>query len=65
MDSKQIDHSMKHRLPVMCGGIRYDRIAEYVCSYDDNGKRILSVGLLDKNRNCLVRVLAKKVEAMT
>ena len=59
MDSKQIDNAMRHRLPVMCDGRRYDRIGEYVMWYDRQGKRQLSVGLI--RNNCIVRVPADKV----
>lgn len=59
MDSKAIDQAMKHKLPVVYNGNRYT-ISEYILSYDDNGKRRLSVGLVAGNS--LVRVLADKVE---
>lgn len=59
MDSKQIDQAMKHKLPVVYNGNRYT-ISEYILSYDDNGNRRLSVGLVAGNS--LVRVLADKVE---
>lgn len=59
MDSKQIDAAMRNRLPVICDGIQYDRILEYVCWYDE-GRRRLSVVL--QARNCTVRVPADKVE---
>lgn len=59
MDSKAIDHAMKHKLPVVYEGNRYT-ISEYILSYDENGKRRLSVGLVAGNS--LVRVLADKVE---
>ena len=49
MDSKQIDRAMRERLPVVCDGIRYERIIEYVSWYDDNGKRHLSAVLLANN----------------
>jgi len=60
MDSKQIDMAMKNRLPVIYDGTRYDRIIEYVCWYDNNGKRRLSVVLL-KDR-CSVRVPTDRVQ---
>lgn len=59
MDSKAIDHAMKHKLPVLCDGRRYT-IAEYILWYDKNGKRRLSVGL--EQGNSLIRVAADKVE---
>lgn len=62
MTSAEIDHAMKHRLPVNYDGIRYARITEYVSWYDDRGRRRLSVGLLDRNGKCVVRVLADKTE---
>lgn len=60
MDSKQIDEAMRRRLPVTYDGRRYDRIKEYVLSYDDNGRRFLSVGVLEGR--VLYRVPASKVE---
>ncbi len=60
MDNKQVDHAMKHRLPVVYDGKRYDRILEFVSSYDENGNRRLSVGLLQGRT--LHRVPADKVE---
>lgn len=64
MTSAEIDRCMKHRLPVVCDGIQYARITEYVSWYDGNGQRRLSAGLLDRNGKCVVRVLAEKVEAV-
>ena len=59
MDSKQIDHAMRHRLPVMYDGRRYDRIGEYIMWYDRQGQRQLSLGLI--RNNCIMRVPADKV----
>ena len=59
MDSREVDDAMRKRVPVMYEGEKYDRILEYVSSYDDNGSRRLSVGLL-RGRN-IYRVLASKV----
>lgn len=61
MDSREVDDAMRRRVPVMYEGEKYDRILEYVSSYDDNGSRRLSVGLL-RGRD-IYRVLASKVEA--
>ena len=60
MTSEQIHHAMKHRLPVVYEGIRYERILEYISWYDGKGKRQLSVALIDSN-NRLHRVLADRV----
>ena len=60
MDSKQIDSAMRKHLPVKYEGKRYERIVEYISRYDDQGRRTLSVGLLQGNN--LLRVLAEKVE---
>lgn len=62
MNSRQIDEAMRKRLPVQCGGIRYDRILEYVSWYDNEKKHHLSAVLLS-GRNA-VRVPAEKVEPM-
>ena len=62
MDNKQVDHAMRHRLPVVYDGKRYDRILEFVSSYDENGNRRLSVGLLQGRS--LHRVPADKVELL-
>lgn len=60
MDSKDIDRAMRLRLPVIYDGTQYDRIAEYVSWYDDNGKRRLSCGIV--RQNYIMRVPADKVE---
>lgn len=60
MDSKDIDRAMRDRLPVVYDGNLYDRIADYIMWYDDNGKRRLSCGLIAKN--FYIRVPADKVE---
>lgn len=62
MTSAQIDAAMRRRCTVLCGGIRYDRITEYVSWYDDSGQRRLSAVLLDQNGNCTVRVPEERVE---
>ncbi len=62
MDSKQIDTAMRNRTPVIYNGERYARILEYVLWYDKQGKRQLSVVLLDEQGNYSVRVTADKVE---
>lgn len=64
MNSQEIDHAMKHRLPVMCEGIQHTRITEYVSWYDNKGNRRFSVGLLDKNGKSVVRVPAEKVRML-
>jgi len=60
MDSKTIDEAMKRKLPVMYDGRRHECISEYVMWYDRNGKRQLSVVLLQGNS--VFRVPADKVE---
>lgn len=60
MDSREIDHAMRHRLPVMYEGKRYDRIAEYISYYDDKKQRHLSVVLIQGRTS--YRVPADKVE---
>lgn len=64
MTSIEIDTAMRRSCPVMYGGIRYDRIAEYVSWCDEKGMRHLSAVLLDRSGNCTVRVPADRaVEA--
>ena len=60
MDSKKIDEAMRLKLPVKYNGEKYDRIIEYISRYDDNCRRMLSVGLL--KGTSLFRVPADKVE---
>ena len=62
MDSAQIDAAMRSRAPVICDGVRYDYIKEYISWYDDNGKRQLSVGLMQGRT--LYRKLADRVELL-
>lgn len=51
---------MREKLPVVYGGIRYNRIAEYILWYDHLGNKRLSVTLVEGNT--AVRVSAEKVE---
>lgn len=60
MDSREIDHAMRHRLPVMYEGKRYDRIAEYISYYDEHGNRHLSAVLLQGKT--AYRVSSEKVK---
>ena len=60
MDSNQIVDAMKRRLPVQYDGRQFDRIHEYVLWYDHDGKRRLSLVLLQGNSS--FRVPAEKVE---
>ena len=62
MDSKAIDAAMRRRLPVRYNGERYDRILEYVLWYDNDGKRRLSLVLLQGRSS--YRVPAEKVELL-
>lgn len=62
MDSAQIDAAMRSKAPVMCDGTRYDCIKEYISWYDENGKRRLSVGLLQGRH--LYRKPADRVELL-
>lgn len=59
MTSAEIDRAMKHRLPVVYDGRRYDYIQEYISWYDGSGKRQLSVGIV--GNNFIQRVPADKV----
>lgn len=61
MTSDEIISAMKNKLPVVCNGIEYAYILEYVLTYDENGKQRRSVGLLDRNMNSLVRVNLERV----
>lgn len=57
MTSTEIKKAMQQEKPVIYNGIEYACIREYI--YDWKGK--LSVSLLDKNRNTLVRAPVDKV----
>lgn len=59
MDSREIDRAMRLGLPVVCDGVRYDRIREYVSWYDIGGNRRLSVAI--QKGNYCQRVSAEKV----
>ena len=59
MTSEEIGRAMRDRVPVVVDGVRYDRIAEYIMWFDDNGKRRLSCGVIEKN--FYMRVPAEKV----
>jgi len=62
MTSEEIVAAMKAKAPVKAKGIEYLRITEYVLWTGNDGKLNKSVGVLDKNTNCLVRVLADQVQ---
>ena len=67
MNSKQIDLAMKHCVPVMYEGRRYERIIDYISWYDHSGKksvRRLSVVLQDGNGRATIRVPANKVSSV-
>lgn len=59
MDSKTIHELMHSRTPVICDGVQYDRIAEYISWYDQLGNHKLSVVLIRGNYS--IRVLADKI----
>ena len=58
MTSDEIKKAMQQGKPVVYNGVEYACIREYI--YDWRGK--LSLSLLDKSRNALVRAPADKVE---
>lgn len=58
MTSTEIKKAMRHGKPVIYNGVEYACIREYI--YDWQGR--LSLSLLDKGRNALVRAPAEKVE---
>lgn len=58
MTSTEIKKAMQYEKPVIYDGKEYACIREYI--YDWRGK--LSLSLLDKNQNTLVRAPAEKVE---
>ena len=58
MTSDEIKKAMQQGKPVVYNGVEYACIREYI--YDWRGK--LSLSLLDKGRNALVRAPAEKVE---
>lgn len=62
MTSEEIVKAMKAKTPVMARGIEYKYIHEYVLTFDDAGRQRRSAGLIDKNDNCLVRVLIEDVK---
>ena len=62
MDSNQIHKAMRDRQPVLYGGTRYDRIADYIAWYDGSQKLQLSVVLISGNSS--FRVPADKVKLL-
>lgn len=64
MTSEEIVRAMKSAAPVVCNGIRYLRIEQYVLWIDRNSNRQMrSVDLVDANDRTLVRVPADRVAA--
>lgn len=64
MCNAEIKKAMLQRLPVMCDGIEYGCILEYVLQYV-NGEERKSAGLLDKNGSSIIRVPIEKVSLVT
>lgn len=65
MSSEEIVEAMKNSTPVICNGIRYLRIENYVLWIDRNNQRQMrSVDLIDANGRTLVRVPAARVVAV-
>lgn len=62
MRRKDVEAAIKNRSAVIYDGIRYERIVEYVIWFDKRGNRQMSLILLDRNRNCVVRTLVERVE---
>lgn len=59
MDSKTIHELMQARKPVTYDGVQYERIAEYISWFDNQGKHHLSVNLIRDNYT--IRVPADKI----
>lgn len=64
MDSSVIVRAMQKRQPVMYNGTKYKRIQEYVLWFDHEGKRRLSLVLVDQTNRATVRAPADQVEIL-
>lgn len=60
MTSNEIKEAMMSEAAVVCNGIEYKRIVEYVLRYT-NGTFVKSCGLLDKNGKSICYVTADSV----
>jgi len=58
-EAKQILYSKQ---PVWYQGIRYERVTAIIYSLDGRDNLIVSVELLDKNKNCVVHARIKDVK---
>ena len=61
MTREEVITLMKTKEPVICDNIQYAYIYEYVLQIDAHGRNVLQVGLMDKNKNCVVRTSLDKV----
>ena len=61
MTNAELKDALISKYPVMCNGIRYQRVSEIVYKMP-NDELIVSAGLLDMNGKCLVYARAAKVE---
>lgn len=61
MTNDELKKALFSACPVKYGGIEYQRVCEIVYRAP-RGQLSISVGLLDKNENCLVYARPEKVE---
>ena len=62
MTIKEADEAALKRAPVICDGIRYERISRVGYFYLENGEKRPFVEMYDKNRNSTMWAIPKNVE---
>lgn len=64
LTNDEIKTAMRQKLPVVCHGIVYAYINEYIMSYDRDGNRKLSVSLMDMNKHAVLRASLEHVSLL-
>lgn len=62
MTLREADEAAVKRLPVICGGLKYERITRTGYRYDENGQRFGFLELYDKRGNSVTYARPEAVE---
>lgn len=62
MTPKEADEAARKQLPITFQNVRYLRISAAGYNYDEYGRRVPFVTLLDRNRNSTITVSPEKCE---
>lgn len=65
MTQQEVKGAMLTHAPVVFGDITYAFIYEYVLRFGPGGEPLYTLGLMDRNLNCIVRANLEKVRLAT